>query len=465
MKGALALAIAVLTLAAGRAGGETLPRAGPIDPRIRTAAYSPDQVYRLYGFVGFHIDLEFEPGETFEALSGGDLEGLTYSAHANVLTLKPKVARTEMNLAVTTSKRRYYFEYSVSPRRPDPLSSDVMYAVRFNYPPTPASPDGLTDEERIALELAKGRDGRPRNSDYWFCGNAAVKPVGAFDDGVQTRITFARAGRAPGALRPERRRDRVAAQFQHRSGRCPHPPRGGALHRATGEAHGLHRQQGVRRERSGAQVRDRGARGDARAQGRAPVKPEPGDLRDSNAVHDTVVGERSIASVNAPSSLQTRISHILAMGLMSTLGLALLGWYYAHTWTHQAQARKVAENTSRNQAAGEMALPSLKIDPPSPVAAQILGPPPALPATSAEASATPGQTATLAPAAGSPQGLADQIAVAARARAATRGTGLHWTGHRPRIERTDGGVRRRSRCCQERSRARMLPPRRRSRRA
>jgi type IV secretion system protein VirB10 len=135
------------------------------------------------------------------------------------------------------------------------------------------------------------------------------------------------------------------------------------------------------------------------------VKPEPGSVRDSNAVHDTVVGERSIASVNAPSSLQTRISHILAMGLMSTLGLALLGWYYAHTWTHQAQARKVAENTSRNQAAGEMALPSLKIDPPSPVAAQILGPPPALPGTGPEASATPGQTTTLGPAAGNPQGL------------------------------------------------------------
>ena len=72
-----------------------------------------------------------------------------------------------------------------------------MYAVRFNYPPTPASPDGLTDEERIALELAKGRDGRARNSDYWFCGNAAVRPVGAFDDGVQTRITFAPRGELP----------------------------------------------------------------------------------------------------------------------------------------------------------------------------------------------------------------------------------------------------------------------------
>ncbi len=198
MKGVLALAIGLAGLmAAGSTGAETLPRAGPTDPRIRTAAYSPDQVYRLYGFVGFHIDLEFEPGETFEALSGGDLEGLTYSAHANVLTLKPKVARTEMNLAVTTSRRRYYFEYSVSPRRPDPLSSEVMYAVRFTYPPNLPPRDGLTEEERIELGLARGRAGRPRNADYWFCGSGAIKPVGAFDDGVQTRITFAPRSELP----------------------------------------------------------------------------------------------------------------------------------------------------------------------------------------------------------------------------------------------------------------------------
>ena len=40
-----------------------------------------------------------------------------------------------MNLAVTTSKRRYYFEYSVSAGRPDASTDPVMYAVRFTYPP------------------------------------------------------------------------------------------------------------------------------------------------------------------------------------------------------------------------------------------------------------------------------------------------------------------------------------------
>ncbi len=192
---------AVLTLAglllALSAPAETLPKAGDTDPRIRTALYSPNEVYRLYGYVGFHIDLEFEADETFAALSGGDLEGLTYSAHGNVLTLKPKVPYTEMNLAVTTSKRRYYFEYSASAHRPDADFAPVMYAVRFTYPPAHPSGDGLTEEERVQLELAKAREARPRNTDYWFCGNTSVKPVGASDDGIQTRLTFAARSELP----------------------------------------------------------------------------------------------------------------------------------------------------------------------------------------------------------------------------------------------------------------------------
>jgi type IV secretion system protein VirB10 len=102
-------------------------------------------------------------------------------------------------------------------------------------------------------------------------------------------------------------------------------------------------------------------------------------------VADHVAGERSIASVNEARSLQSRISNLLAMGLMSTLGLGFLGWYYAHTWTHHTEVRKAAQAASRNQAAGEMALPSLgRIDPPVPVVAQALGRPPPLPASSAE---------------------------------------------------------------------------------
>jgi type IV secretion system protein VirB9 len=194
LRQALALAMA-LSFSIGRA--EVLPTQGHIDERIRTAVYSADQVYRLYGYVGFHLDLEFEADEAFASLSGGDLDGLTYSAHANVLTLKPKVAATEMNLAVTTTKRRYYFLYSVSARRPSASTDPVMYAVRFSYPKPPPSADGLTEEERLKLELAKAQATRPRNTDYWFCGNQSLKPTAASDDGVQTRLSFGARSELP----------------------------------------------------------------------------------------------------------------------------------------------------------------------------------------------------------------------------------------------------------------------------
>lgn len=191
------LLVMALVACALTAKAETLPASGKVDSRIRTVVYNPDEVYRIYGYVGYHLDLEFESDETFEALSGGDLEGLTYSAHANVLTLKPKVPYTEMNLAVTTNRRRYYFEYSVSAHRPDPVAAPVMYAVRFSYPPPKTAGDGLTDEQRLQLELAKGREHRSRNTDYWFCGDKSVKPTAASDDGVQTRLTFAARSELP----------------------------------------------------------------------------------------------------------------------------------------------------------------------------------------------------------------------------------------------------------------------------
>jgi type IV secretion system protein VirB10 len=102
---------------------------------------------------------------------------------------------------------------------------------------------------------------------------------------------------------------------------------------------------------------------------------EPGQAPDS------VVGERGIASVNQARSLQSRASNLLAMGLISTLGLGLLAWYYVHTFAHQSQVKRTAQAASRSQATGEMPLPSLgKIDPPAPAVAAVLGPAPELPA-------------------------------------------------------------------------------------
>jgi type IV secretion system protein VirB9 len=178
------------------AKADVTPRRGGIDSRIRTVLYSPDEVYRLYGFVGYHLDLEFEPGETFLGLSAGDPEALSYSAHENVLTLRPKAESSEMNVTVSTSKRRYYFQYSIEAHAPNRMADEVMYAVRFNYP-TVASKDPLTPAERISQELADAEKHRAQNIDYWYCGDPSVKPLAASDDGVHTRLTFAAKAELP----------------------------------------------------------------------------------------------------------------------------------------------------------------------------------------------------------------------------------------------------------------------------
>jgi len=87
-----------------------------------------------------------------------------------------------------------------------------------------------------------------------------------------------------------------------------------------------------------------------------------------------VRGERDRAAVNRTTSVQSRISSILAIGLMSVLGLSMLTWYYAHAITRQSRDRQSAQAQSASRAQGDAALPSLgPIDVPSP-------PPPAAPA-------------------------------------------------------------------------------------
>ena len=170
-------------------GAESLPQRGTADSRVRTATYNPDEIYRLYGFVGYAIELIFEDGETFAGNAGGDLEAITFGWHDNHLIMKPKSPNVGTNLVVYTNRRAYRFEYSASARKPDPRIDQVMYAVRFAYPAQFATKPGV-GADSTDRDLDAGAAVRKRNFDYWFCGSPSIKPVAAFDDGVHTRLTF-----------------------------------------------------------------------------------------------------------------------------------------------------------------------------------------------------------------------------------------------------------------------------------
>src|SRR5258708_593268 len=120
------------------AAAESVPVRGLVDSRIRMAAYDSDEVYKLRGFVGYQIDLEFETGETFTGLGAGDLEGVYFVGQDNHLFLKPKAAKVATNLTVLTSRRHYQFDYISLPQPPARDDPGVIYALRFTYPPSPA---------------------------------------------------------------------------------------------------------------------------------------------------------------------------------------------------------------------------------------------------------------------------------------------------------------------------------------
>jgi len=139
------------------------------------------------------VDLEFEPGESFVTLGGGDLAGLTYGAYGNHLVLKPKAPTVRTNLTVFTNKRTYVIDYAVSAGRPDAFTDELVYSLRFSYPPI-AVP---TPPEQIAEDLAASPGARFQNMDYWYCGNSLLQPVAVSDDGVHTRLRFGPSAELP----------------------------------------------------------------------------------------------------------------------------------------------------------------------------------------------------------------------------------------------------------------------------
>ena len=179
------------------AHGEIMPPRGSVDGRIRSAPYDGEQVYRLRGFVGYQIDLEFEPGETFVGLAAGDIEGLAYFGEDNHLFLKPRAAKVATNLTVLTNRRHYQFEYTAMAQRPGADDPDVIFALRFAYQPVQSMVAAASAAKQIDAELAAASTRRQQNFDYWYCGSRTLRPILASDDGVHTRLRFSANGDLP----------------------------------------------------------------------------------------------------------------------------------------------------------------------------------------------------------------------------------------------------------------------------
>jgi len=81
-----------------------------------------------------------------------------------------------------------------------------------------------------------------------------------------------------------------------------------------------------------------------------------------------VAGERGPAIVARGSSLQARVSNLLALALMLGIGIGFLLWYYSRIAARPARPRQAAQQQLASRAQAEMALPALGPIPPPPAA-------------------------------------------------------------------------------------------------
>jgi type IV secretion system protein VirB9 len=179
--------VVLVAFVSARAWGAGNGSVSSVDSRIRTQDYASDSVYRLRGYVGYQIDIEFEPGEAFVGLGAGDIDSIAFAAQSNHLFLKPRATAVETNITVLTNLRTYHFDYFSSAAAPEPDLHDVIYVLKFHYPS-----DRATAEDRRVVDqrLATAGDVRRHNLEYTYCGSRELKPDAAWDDGVQTHLSF-----------------------------------------------------------------------------------------------------------------------------------------------------------------------------------------------------------------------------------------------------------------------------------
>jgi type IV secretion system protein VirB10 len=106
---------------------------------------------------------------------------------------------------------------------------------------------------------------------------------------------------------------------------------------------------------------------------------ESPDSEERGTMREAAVEERGASTLSPARSLQSRLGNLLAIGLIGSLSLGLVGWYYAKVLSRPTNVHHAARVAAQTQAEGDMALPSLgKVEPPA-VITSVLGPKPEAP--------------------------------------------------------------------------------------
>ena len=147
-------ALLLAALIASPAMAEVAPRPVGPDPRIRTLAYDPDEVFRLNLAMKFITHIRFAPGEAVQSVSVGDSASwqIVRLQQGDVLAIKPLINGAASNMNVITDRRSYVFELRA--RWLKAGSRHHAYRVSFTYPEEAAAEARAPVQLRLCAAVA-----------------------------------------------------------------------------------------------------------------------------------------------------------------------------------------------------------------------------------------------------------------------------------------------------------------------
>ncbi|MEQ1789820.1 MAG: P-type conjugative transfer protein VirB9 [Rickettsiales bacterium] len=161
-------------------------RSLPIDHRVHSIPYQPDEVFKYIGHYGYQASIEFALGEEIKTISMGDSTAWVLNPSGNRLFLKPVEQDATTNMTLITDRRTYLFE--LHGRETDDIDDpEMVFVTRFVYPDADTgSLGGYLDTVPNPDENTSGK----YNTNYTISGSDEVAPLRIFDDGEFTYFQF-----------------------------------------------------------------------------------------------------------------------------------------------------------------------------------------------------------------------------------------------------------------------------------
>lgn len=174
------------------------------DTRLVEVRYDAAKVYRLEGKPKVQATIRFGEDETIENVAVGDSNAwqITPNKRANLLFVKPLLARASTNMTVVTNKHTYLFDLVASP------AAQPMYVLSFTYPDPPKpkvdAAAQLAANSTTASEAEKPDSASVDPADLNFAwsksGEEKLLPENVFDDGEATFLTWPEGRSVPAIL-------------------------------------------------------------------------------------------------------------------------------------------------------------------------------------------------------------------------------------------------------------------------